>query len=97
MLWDEEMIRRLNELLDRGLSRSAIGRTLGVTKDSVAAKIRRMWLDDKEIDVEQMDKFAEALENGASIKQAGIAVGVKDTRAREIFRKICKDLGAQAQ
>ncbi len=44
MTWTEEKIRRLKDMWDAGDSASAIGRELGVTKNSVIGKSRRLGL-----------------------------------------------------
>lgn len=44
MVWTDEMIQRLEELWAKGTSASAIGKDLGVSKNAVIGKSRRLKL-----------------------------------------------------
>jgi len=88
------MIKKLLEMAAAKYSFSAIGERLGVGKNAAWSKYRRLTTEEENMN--QMDRFAEALSEGASIKEAGEAVDVKETRAREIMKAIRAGLGSQA-
>lgn len=46
--WDDGTIQRLGELWDEGLSAAEIGRRLGVSKNAVVGKARRLGLPERE-------------------------------------------------
>ena len=45
MIWTDEMTRQLKDLWAEGISASAIGREIGVSKNSVIGKSRRLGLE----------------------------------------------------
>lgn len=100
-VWNETLIERLRRLWTSGSTATVIARLLGTSRNAVTSKARRLDLERRDEKApmsawEQMDKFAEALENGATVAEAGRAIGVRETRAKEIFRDIRRGLGEQA-
>jgi len=93
----------LKKMWEMGKSALAIGSVIDASADAVTSKARRLELAPRADPVAppfdreaQKADFAEALSKHGNIKQAGIDIGVRETRAREIYRSICTDLGAQS-
>jgi len=101
--WTEERIVILKKMWEMGKSVLAIGSVIEASADAVTSKARRLELAPRTDPVAppfdreaQKADFAEALSKHGSVTQAGIDIGVRKTRAREIYRAICADLGEQA-
>jgi len=100
--WNDNLIERLKRLWASGSTAGTIAQFLGISRNAVTSKARRLDLERRDEKApmsaqEQMDRFAEHLENGCSIPEAGRRIGVRETRSREIYRKICDGLGNQAR
>lgn len=100
--WDQNLIERLRRLWSTGKTAGVIAKLLGTSRNAVTSKARRLDLERRDEKApmsaqEQMDRFADALSEGCSIPEAGRRIGVRETRSREIYRKICDGLGPQAK
>lgn len=95
--WTENLTERLRLLWNDGASSGVIAALLGVSRDAVTGKARRMSLQNRDTPIMTIkDKFAERLAHGDSVEQAGLAVGVKKTKAKQLLAEIRAELGRQA-
>ncbi len=98
--WNQHLINRLIALWNDGASASSIASELGVSRDAVTSKARRLKLKGRGSPIisnqAMMDTFAEALAEGASISDAGKFAGIGPEKGNEICRNICNGLGYQA-
>lgn len=95
--WTESLTESLRVLWAKGISATRIARVLQTTPNAVTSKARRLSLEPRESPImTQLDRYAEALSECDNVVQAGAMIGVKETRSRELFRQLCRDLGEQA-
>lgn len=95
--WNENLIQRLIRLWRDGRTAGTIAQLLGMSRNAVTSKARRLDLERRESPImSQLDRYAEALAETDHIVKAGQRIGVKETRARELFKQLQDDLGWQA-
>lgn len=95
--WTEQLTDSLCTLWAKGVTATRIARVLQTSPDAVTSKARRLSLEKRESPImSQLDRYAQALSECDHIVKAGAMIGVKETRSRELFRQLCRELGDQA-
>lgn len=88
------------DLFNRGWSYNHIAAEVGITKNAVAGIIHRnRHLIDAPVAIADADKdavFCEAIAEGATLSGAGRLISVGRAAATERFKRIRRELGAQA-
>jgi hypothetical protein len=89
MRWEPWQSSRVAELWASGWTGEQIAKEMGLTRDQVLSKVRRMGL------VRAL-RFADEVATYGCVEKAALAAGVSVRRGRLMFERMVKGLGWQA-
>lgn len=89
MKWTARDEARVRALWEAGWTGEQIARDLGLSRDQVLSKLRRMALG-------RALRFADEVATYGCVEKAARAVGVSVERGRVMFSSMCRELGWQA-
>lgn len=64
MAWTDEMINKLRQLWDKGITTNDIAKELGLSKNSVVGKVHRLNLDSRPSPIKKKEEEKNILEEG---------------------------------
>lgn len=111
--WTDDLVARMCDLLATGMSGAAVAEAIGVTRSAVRGKVHRMIAESdprlpatrskrgvrRTVDlVEIRDALADLMADGCpSVAQAGLRLGLSQSRVDQHWQAIRRTLGWQAQ
>jgi len=95
--WTEAETQALKDLRAAGNSFAVIARFLKRTRNACIGHANRLRLNAPDRLITKEEHFSDVLAETGSIQQAGRAIGYDLDKSMSRFRKVCKELGWQAQ
>lgn len=99
-MWTQYRVDTLIRMWDKGATSTEIGEMLGVTRNAVTGKVKRLGLKPRLSPImprtEKLDLFADHLAETGDVVKASHAMGIKPPQGAVMLTEIRKGLGWQA-